>query len=104
MNSAELNYPVHEHELLALVHALKKWRHYLLCSQVIAYTDNSALSRFLTCKSLSGRQARWLDLFSEFSLDLRHIPGVQNSAADALSRIPQDTLNPLVSEDPTSTS
>ena len=40
MNSAELNYPVHEHELLALVHALKKWRHYLLGSQVIAYTDN----------------------------------------------------------------
>ena len=101
MNSAELNYPVHEHELLALVHALKKWRHYLLGSQVIAYTDNSALSRFLTCKSLAGRQARWLDLFSEFSLELKHIPGILNPAADALSRLPQDTcyLNPLTSDE-----
>ena len=30
LNSAELNYPVHEKELLAMIHSLKVWRHYLL--------------------------------------------------------------------------
>ena len=29
MNSAEVNYPTHERELLAVIHALRTWRHYL---------------------------------------------------------------------------
>ena len=29
MNDAERNYPVHEQELLAIMHALREWRHYL---------------------------------------------------------------------------
>ena len=30
LNTAELNYVVHEKELLAVVHSFKFWRHYLL--------------------------------------------------------------------------
>ena len=29
--------------MLALVHALKKWKHYLMGSKVLGYTDNVAL-------------------------------------------------------------
>ena len=30
LNSAEQNYPTHEREFLALLHALRQWRHYVL--------------------------------------------------------------------------
>ena len=29
MNDHERNYPVHEHELIAIIHALREWRHYV---------------------------------------------------------------------------
>ena len=32
LNNVVLNYPVHDKELLAIIHALKVWRHYLLGS------------------------------------------------------------------------
>ena len=28
MNAAEMNYPIHERELLAVIYALRVWRHY----------------------------------------------------------------------------
>lgn len=40
---AERSYPTHEREIPALVHALKKWRHYLLGWRVRVFTDNTAL-------------------------------------------------------------
>lgn len=40
-----------------------------------------------TQSHLSRRQARWLNFFSEFNLNIIHIPGKTN-VADYLSRIP----------------
>ena len=43
MNSAERNYPVHEQELLAIVQALREWRHYLHNEQKIdVITDHNS--------------------------------------------------------------
>ncbi len=33
LNNAKVNYLVHVKELLAIIHALKVWRHYLLGSE-----------------------------------------------------------------------
>ena len=85
LNSAERNYPTHERELLALVHSLNRWRHYLLGSHVIAYTDNQALQLLQSSANPSPRQCRWLESMQEFDLQLRYIPGIKNTAADALS-------------------
>ena len=38
LNPAERKYPTHEREMLALVHAIKTWMHYLMGSNVLAYT------------------------------------------------------------------
>ena len=43
LNHAERNYPTHERQMLALVHAIKKWKHHLMGSKVLAYTVNVAL-------------------------------------------------------------
>jgi len=50
---AELNYPVHEKELLAVIHALKKWQVDLLSSSFFIYTDHKTLENFVTQKDLS---------------------------------------------------
>lgn len=50
---AELNYPVHEKELLAIIRALKKWRVDLLGSPFFIYMDHKTLENFNTQKDLS---------------------------------------------------
>ena len=46
LSGAEQGYPTHERELLALVHALKTWRHYLLGSSFVAKTDYKLIVEF----------------------------------------------------------
>jgi hypothetical protein len=50
---AELNYPVHKKELLAIMRALKKWRLDLLGAHIHVYTDHRTLQNFATQRNLS---------------------------------------------------
>lgn len=85
---SELNYPVHEKELLAIIRALKKWQIDLLGSPFFVYTDHKTLENFNTQKDLSRRQARWMELMSQYDAKIMYIEGDDNSVADALSRLP----------------
>ena len=58
MTGAELNYQVHEQELLALVYVLGKFRHLLEGVPFKVFTDNRSLLFLKTQKDLSRRQAR----------------------------------------------
>ena len=58
MNVAEVNYATHERELLAVIHALHTWRHYLLGNHFIVVTDHNSLKYLQTQPTLSRRQAR----------------------------------------------
>ena len=87
LNPAERNYTTHEKEMLALNHALKKWKHYLLGSRINVYTDNAALKYWRTAQNLSPRQIRWVKYMQTFDIEITHIPGNDNTAADALSRL-----------------
>jgi hypothetical protein len=42
----EENYPTHDLELAAVVHALKIWRHYLIGNKCDIYTDHKKWSHF----------------------------------------------------------
>ena len=88
LKAAEWNYPVHEKELLAIVHALKKWRSDLLGSWITVYTDHHTLENFSMQKDLSCCQLRWKELMSQFDLDIAYIKGEDNCVADALSHLP----------------
>lgn len=90
MLPAERNYPVHEQELLAIVVALRSWRHYLHGShfRIIVKSDHKSLQYFKTQPHLSARQTRWLDLLAEFDFDIEYTIGKENVVADGLSRRP----------------
>ncbi|MCO5566563.1 hypothetical protein L7F22_020240 [Adiantum nelumboides] len=54
----ERNYLTHDLELLAVVHALKKWRHYLLSQIFELVTDHKSLKWIFTQPELNMRQRR----------------------------------------------
>jgi hypothetical protein len=82
----ELNYPTHDLELVAVVHALKIWRHYIMGTKCQVYTDHKSLKYIFTQKDLNLRQRRWLELIKDYDLEIHYHPGKVNLVADALSR------------------
>jgi hypothetical protein len=54
----EEHYPTHDLELLAIVHVVKIWRHYLLGNLVHIYTDQKSLKYLFTQPNLNMRQRR----------------------------------------------
>jgi len=86
MSTAERNYPVHEQELLAILNALKAWRHYLGGRRFTVLTDHQSLQYVETSAMATPRQMRWAAWLSEFDFSIRYGRGEANVAADALSR------------------
>ena len=82
----EKNYPTHDLELAAVIHALKIWRHYLYGVHVDIYTDHKSLQYIFKQKELNLRQRRWLELLKDYDVDILYHPGKANVVADALSR------------------
>jgi ribonuclease HI len=82
----EENYPTHDLELAAVIHALKIWRHYLMGNKCDIYTDHKSLKYIFTQSELNLRQRRWLELSKDYDLNIHYHPGKANVVADALSR------------------
>lgn len=88
LQPAEINYDVHDKELLAIVEAFKAWRVYLHGSkhQISVITDHRNLTFFTTTKQLSPRQVRWAEQLGYFNFKITYRKGSENARADALSR------------------
>jgi hypothetical protein len=82
----ELNYPIHDLELEAVVHALKIWRQYIMGTKCQVYTDHKSLKYIFTQKDLNLRQRHWLELITDYDLEIHYHPDKANLVADALSR------------------
>ena len=82
----EKNYATHDLELAAIIHALKMWRHYLMGRKFELRTYCHGLKYLFDQPNLNARQARWLELISEFDFDIMYVKGKGNRVADALSR------------------
>ncbi|KAL0332872.1 UNVERIFIED_CONTAM: Transposon Tf2-11 polyprotein [Sesamum calycinum] len=88
----EINYPTHDLELAAIVHALKIWRHYLYGETFQIFTDHKSLKYIPTQKELNLRQRRWIELLKDYDCTIDYHPGKANIVADALSRKTVDHL------------
>src|SRR3954452_632585 len=84
----EQNYPTHDLELAAVVHALKAWRHYLVGNRCELYTDHKSLKYIFTQRELNTRQSRWMELIKDYDINIHYHPSKANVVADALRREP----------------
>jgi len=84
----ERNYKIHDKEMLAIIHTLEEWRHFLegATHPVEIWTDHKNLEYFMTAKKLNRRQARWSLHLARFDFLLHHRPRRTMGKPDALLR------------------
>ena len=87
MTAPEGNYGPRDWESLAIVDAVKKWRHYLeSLTSFTVITDHETLKYFTTSRSLTRRQVRWSAAINHHKYSIQYRPGRLNQQCDALSR------------------
>jgi hypothetical protein len=79
----EKNYVTHDLELVAIVHALKMWRHYLMGKR---FELRNGLKYLFEQPNLNARQARWMEFLCEFDFEIKHIKGKEKKVVDALKQ------------------
>jgi len=92
MAPAELNYEIHDKEMLSIIRSLSHWRAELMSApeRIQILTDHKALEYFMYDKKLTARQARWGEILSQFFIQIAYRSGKTNDKADALTRREQD--------------
>ncbi|GFY10331.1 hypothetical protein TNCV_2630091 [Trichonephila clavipes] len=89
LTSSEKSYSAYDRELLAIYSAIRHFRYMLEARDFTVFTEHKPLTYPFRQKSdkCSPRQIRQLDLISQFTTNIVHIPGSDNIAADVLSRV-----------------
>jgi len=88
LKPAEQKYSTTEKEALAVVWAVRQFRHYLLGTTFEIVTDHNALRWLFTKQSNpTPRISRWITNMMEYNFIISYRPGRVNQNADALSRI-----------------
>ena len=97
LQPAETRYSTFDRELLAVYLAICHFRHFVEGREFHILTDHRPLTFSLRAHHdrHSPRQARHLDYVAQFTTDMRHISGSDNSPANALSRVDANAIIPL---------
>ena len=84
-----------------MVYALDKFRAYLVGSDIIIFTNHSALKYLLTKQNAKARLIRWVLLLQEFNMKIRDKKGMENVIVDHLSilTIAHNTHNPPINDE-----
>jgi hypothetical protein len=95
-SASEINYPVYDKELAAIISAFTEWRPYLAGAQhhIQVVTDHKNLLYFASSRTLNRRQARWSIFLADYDFEIIFRPGIQHGKADALSGRPDLALCP----------
>ena len=86
-------------ELVAVVFALKIWRHYLYDEEFEVYSDHKSLKYIFTQRDLNMRQRIWMEFLEDYDFILHYHPGKANVVADALSRKLRGALASIASRE-----
>jgi len=86
LSLVEWNYEIHNKEILAIIHTLEEWRHFLegAWHPIEIWMDHKNLEYFMTAKKLNYCQARWSLYLARFDFKLIHRPGRCMGKPDAL--------------------
>jgi len=87
-SAPELNYDVHDKELLATFEAFKQWQHYLKALDFRSMWSpiTGIFKYFSMTKILTHRQAHWSEYLSGFNLVICFRPGKLGTKPDTLTR------------------
>ena len=80
----------YEKEMLAILHALKKWRPYLMGRQFKVKTDHDSLKYFLEKRLSSEEHKKWVTKMLGYDFEIIYKKGKKNVVADALLRKDED--------------
>src|SRR6202522_491591 len=90
LKGKDLHKPIYEKEMMAILHALKKWRPYLTGRHFKVKTDHDSLKCFLEQRLSSEEQKKWVTKILGYDFEIVYKKGKQNVVADALSRKDED--------------
>ena len=77
---------IYDKEMLAILHALTKFRKYLVGARFKVKTYHNNLKYFLEKKELNERQQKWVRKIQAYDFEIEYVKGENNVVADALSR------------------
>lgn len=87
----------YEREMMAIIHAVTKWRPYLIGRRFTVRTDQQSLPYFLEQRIHTPSQQRWVSKLLGYDYELVYKKGAENRVADALSRQPEPAELALLS-------
>ena len=73
-----LNKPIYEKEMLAILHALKKWRPYLMGGHFKVKTNHDILKYFLKQRLSSKEKQKWVTKMLGYDFEIIYKKGKQN--------------------------
>jgi hypothetical protein len=88
LKDAELNYDIHDKELLAIIDGLNKWGTYCKITghTITILSDHKNLEYWETKKDLNLRQAHWGEQLANYDFTITYRPGKLAGKPDILSR------------------
>ena len=100
LSETKQRYSTYDRELEAIFQGIRHFQEDIEGRELIIFTDHKPLTFAMnkSAKVTNQRQARQLDFISQYTTDIRHIPGDENSVADALSRIASISQTAAVDE------
>lgn len=93
LTSYEQNYSSTEIELLAIIFAVMKLRHFLLGRTFNIITDHQALVFLLKTQYYTSRLLRWFLVLQNYSYNIIHCSGRDNLLADYFSRVSTNNVD-----------
>ena len=96
LSPSEENYSTYQRELLGIRDCLLAFRFYLIGLPFVCKTDHCSLRWLTEQPEMSSLQARWYTVFQDYHIkEIQYVKGERNALADALSRYPDASEQPL---------
>ena len=75
LRELERSFNIYDKEMLAIMHALAKFRQYLVGSKFCIKTNHNSLRHFLGQRDLNDHQQKWVSKLKPYDFDITYVKG-----------------------------